>query len=135
MTAPVATAQPIIDALKGALTTAGVALGDGVKPAGATTRYIVAWFDAGTVTDASLRARDGFDVVGTFHCYGQTPEAARFAHRALTGAVLALRGQPVGDRHVLAPEQLTSLPLQRDDDASPPLFDAVCEWRIPTCPA
>jgi hypothetical protein len=33
------------------------------------------------------------------------------------------------------PEQLTSLPLQRDDKLSPPLFDAICEWRFRTSPA
>lgn len=135
MTAPALDAQPLIAALKAALNTAGVALGDGVKPSTTSSRYIVAWFDAGTVSDSSLRSRDGFALVGTFHCYGQTPEAARFAYRALTAAVLAMRGQPVGDRMVLAPEQLTALPLQRDDNLSPALFDAVCEWRIPTCPA
>jgi hypothetical protein len=48
--------------------------------------------------------------------------------------VLGLAGQ---DRRpaVLMPEQLTSLPLQRDDDLNPPLFDAVSEWRIRTTPA
>ena len=135
MTVSVVDAQPVIDALKAALQTAGVALGDGVKPATASSRYIVAWFDAGTVTDSSLRSRDGFSLVGTFHCYGTTPEASRFANRALTAAVLALRGQAIGGRMVLAPEQLTALPLQRDDDLNPALFDAVSEWRIPTCAA
>ena len=135
MTAPAVSPQPVIDALKAALQTVGVALGDGAKPATTSTRYIVAWFDAGTVDDWSLRTRDGFSFVGTFHCYGQTPEAARFAYRALTAAVLALRGQTVGGRMAMAPEQLTSLPLQRDDDLEPPLFDAVCEWRIRTIAA
>ena len=131
----VTSAQPLIDALKAAVTSAGVAFGDGVKPSPATTRYIVAWFDAGSVVDASLKSRDGFTLVGTFHCYGSTPEAARFANKVLTGAVLGLRNQVVGTRTVLAPEQLTSLPLQRDDDLSPALFDAVCEWRFPTTAA
>jgi len=93
----------------------------------------VAWFDAGTVTDASLRARDGFDVVGTFHCYGQTPDAARFAYRALTTAVLSLHGQTVDGRVMWLPEQLTALPLSRDDEVD--LFDAVCEWRFRSSPA
>jgi hypothetical protein len=135
VTATVATAQPIIDALKTAVTTAGMTLGDGKKPTDATTRYIVAWFDAGTVGDSSLLSRDGFSVVGTFHCYGQTPEAARGVYRVLTVAVLGLAGQTLGTRQVLMPEQLTALPLQRDDSLSPALFDAVCEWRIPTSPA
>jgi hypothetical protein len=135
VTIPVATAQPVIDALKAALQTAGVTLGDGVKPVGATSRYIVAWFDAGTIDDRSLASRDGFSLVGTFHCYGSTPEAARFASQALTAAVLGLHRQQIGGRAVLMPEQLTSLPLQRDDNLNPPLFDAVSEWRFRTSPA
>jgi hypothetical protein len=135
VTVPTLDAQPLITALKTALNTAGVALGDGVKPSTTSSRYIVAWFDAGTVEDSSLRSRDGFSLVGTFHCYGTTPEAARFAYDALTAAVLGLRGATVGGRVLLMPEQLTSLPLQRDDKLSPPLFDAICEWRFRTSPA
>jgi hypothetical protein len=135
VTVPTLDAQLLITALKAALNTAGVALGDGVKPSTTSSRYIVAWFDAGTVDDSSLRSRDGFTMVGTFHCYGTTPEAARFAYRALTGAVLSLAGQTLGSRVVWMPEQLTSLPLQRDDNLSPALFDAVCEWRFRTTPA
>ena len=125
-------AQPLIDAVKAAVTAGGVAFGDGAKPAGATTRYIVAWFDAGAVGDDSLATRDGFSIVGTFHCYGQTPEAARFAYRVLTDAVLGLNGATAGSRRLAMPEQLTALPLQRDDDLSPALFDAICEWRFRT---
>ena len=124
--------QPLVSALKAAVEAAGVAFGDGKKPATATTRYIVAFFDGGRVEDSSLASRDGFSVVGTFHCYGQTPDAARFASQKLTAAVLDLRGQTIGDRLLSMPEQLTSLPLQRDDDADPPLFDVVSEWRFAT---
>ena len=127
--------QPLVAALKSAVETAGVAFGDGKKPATATTRYIVAFFDGGTVTDRSLRSRDGWSAVGTLHCYGQTPDAARFAYQALTAAVLGLRGASVGDRVLLMPEQLVSLPLQRDDKADPPLFDQISEWRFRTSPA
>lgn len=128
------TVQPLVDALRTALTGAGIAFGDGRMPNGATTRYIVAWFDDGTVTDRSLLSRDGWSAVGTFHCYGQTPEAARYAYRALTDAALGLHGQTVGGRTVLMPEQLTSLPLSRDDDLDPPLFDQIAEWRFRTTP-
>jgi hypothetical protein len=134
VTAPV-TSQPLIDALDAAVTAAGVAFGDGRKPSDATTRYIVAWFDAGSITDRSLRSRDGFSAVGTFHCYGQTPEAARHAYRVLADVILSLYRAEVGGRVLLMPEQLTSLPLQRDDNLTRPLFDAVCEWRFRTSPA
>lgn len=122
-------------ALEAALATKSVAFGNGKKPAGATTRYIVAWFDAGTVTDVSLRSRDGFSQVGTFHCYGQTVEAAQFAYEALTAAVLGLHLAVIDGRVVQMPEQLTARPIDRDDNLTPSLFDAVCEWRFRTSPA
>lgn len=128
------TVQPIVAALQQALDTSHVALGDGEKPKAASTRYIVGWFEAGSVTDRTMASRDGFSAVATFHCYGQTPDAARFAYAALTTAVLGLFGQTIDGRRLLMPEQLTSLPLQRDDDLNPPLFDAICEWRFRTTP-
>jgi hypothetical protein len=30
------------------------------------------------------------------------------------------------------PEQLSALPLSRDDTATPPLFDLAVEWRLRT---
>lgn len=126
---------PLVAALKAAVEsggTAGVPFGDGRKPSNATTRYIVAWFDAGRVEDSSLRSRDGWSAVGTFHCYGQTPDAARFANARLTSAVLGLVGVTVGSRVLLMPEQVTAVPLQRDDDADPAMFDVISEWRFRT---
>lgn len=135
MTGTAVSAQPLITAIAAAVTAGGVAFGDGVRPGSATTRYVVAWFDAGTIDDRTLTSRDGFAVVGTFHAYGQTPEAARFANSVLTGALLGLHRQAVAGRLVRLPEQLTALPLQRDDNLSPSLFDVVSEWRIRTTPA
>lgn len=126
---------PLVAALKIAVETAGVAFGDGKKPAAATTRYIVAWFDGGRVTDRSLRSRDGWSVTGTFHCYGQTPDAARHADAVLRAAVLGLHGATAGDRVLLMPEQVSTVPLQRDDNLSPALFDVISEWRFATSPA
>ena len=129
---------PLIAALKAAVEAggaSGVPFGDGKKPATATTRYIVAWFDGGRVEDRSLRSRDGWSAVGTFHCYGQTPDAARYANQKLTAAVLSLFGQAVGDRVLLMPEQVSTVPLQRDDDADPAMFDVISEWRFRASPA
>lgn len=120
--------------LRDALAAKSIAFGNGRKPADASTRYIVAWFDAGAVKDRSLRSRDGFSQVGTFHCYGQTVEAAQFAYDALTAAVIALNGATVNGRRLMMPEQLTTLPVQRDDALNPPLFDFVCEWRFGDTP-
>ena len=122
-------------ALSAALAASNVAFGNGKKPATATTRYIVAWFDAGSVSDRSLRSRDGWSQVGTFHCYGQTPEAAQGIYGLLTEAILGLHRTTVDGRVLDMPEQLTALPLQRDDNLSPPLFDFVCEWRFRASPA
>ena len=114
---------------------AGVPFGDGKKPANATTRYIVAWFDGGRVEDSSLRSRDGWSATGTFHSYGQTPDAARFADAKLTASILGLVGSEVGGRLLWMPEQVSSVPLQRDDNLNPPLFDVISEWRFRASPA
>lgn len=132
------TVGPLVAALKTAVESggaSGVPFGDGRKPATVTTRYIVAWFDAGAVDDSSLRSRDGLTITGTFHCYGQTPDAARFANARLTSSVLGLVGVTVGGRVLMMPEQLTAVPLQRDDNADPPMFDVISEWRFRTTPA
>lgn len=126
---------PLVAAIKSAVEAggaSGVPFGDGRKPANATTRYIVAWFDGGRVTDSSLLARDGWSAVGTFHCYGQTPDAARFANTALTSALLSLAGDTVGNRVLALPEQVSAVSLQRDDNLNPALFDVISEWRFPT---
>lgn len=131
-------AGPIVAAVKAAVESggaSGVPFGDGVMPSNATTRYIVAWFDPGRVDDRTLRSRDGWSAVGTFHCYGLTPDAARFANDKLTVAILGLHLQTVGGRVLLMPEQVSTVPLQRDDDADPPVFDAISEWRFRTSPA
>jgi hypothetical protein len=118
--------QPLVLAVKAAVEAAGVAFGDGAKPVVTGSRpWVVAWFDAGQVDDRSLRSRDGWSMVGTFHCLGLTPESARIAARALRGALLGLHLASVGGRTVQMPENVTSLPLQRNDDVNPPLFDVI----------
>lgn len=125
--------QPVVAAVKAAVEALGVAFGDAQKPTALAGRpYVVAWFDAGTVDDRSLLSRDGWSIVGTFHSVGLTPEAARIAARAVRTAVLGLHRTVIGGRGVLMPENLSSLPLQRDDDVNPPIFDQIDEWQIRT---
>ena len=125
--------QPLISAIKAAVESRGVAFGDGRKPTALGTKpWVVAWFDSGVVDNRSMASRDGWSMVGTFHSYGLTVESARIANRALRNAVLDLHGATVGGRTVHMPEHLTSLPMQRDDDTDPPLFDVIDEWRIRT---
>ena len=131
MTAPVVDAQPLIDAIKTAVTAAGVAIAEGRKPTVVAGKpYIVAFFDAGSVEDRSLRSRDGWSMVGSFQCAGLIPESARFAARKLRAAVLGLHGQTFAGRTLQLPSHLGPLPMQRDDDADPPLFIQIDEWRL-----
>jgi hypothetical protein len=136
VTAPVVSAQPLVAAIKAAVEAQGVPLGDGRKPADVGNEpWVVAWFDAGTVSDRTLRSRDGWSVVGVFRCCGLSPEAARVASRALRTALLGLHRATVDGRVLLMPENLASPPMTRDDDVSPPLFVQVDEWRFRTTPA
>lgn len=131
VTAPTVDASPLIDAIKSAVTNAGLAIAEGKKPTVAAGRpYVVAFFDAGTVTDRTLRSRDGWQMYCSFQCAGLTPESARFAVRKLRDAVLALRGTVVAGRTVAMPVHEPALPMQRDDDADPVLFIQIDEWRI-----
>lgn len=132
MTAPVVDAQPIVAAIKAALA-GDVLLGEGVKPKNVGDEpYVVAFFDAGTVGNRSLVSRDGWSLVGTFHASGLTPESARVAVRKLRAAILGLHLTTVGGRTLLMPEHLSGTPMQRDDDADPPLFIQIDEWRFRT---
>lgn len=130
--------QPLVEALKATVEaggSAGVPFGRAKKPATASTRYIVGFFDGGRVEDRSLRSRDGWSTVGTFHCYATNPDGADYAYDRLTASILALHGQTVGDRVLLMPEQLASIPMDRDDKADSPLYDLISEWRFRATPA
>lgn len=102
---------------------------DGTKP------FIVIWPDAGMGAPRTMR-RDEPAAVETWvcHCLGLTPESAAVAVRKLAAAVYALHRTVVGGRLVQWPEQLSAVPLTRDDDADPPLYDFVVEWRFTTSP-
>lgn len=134
MTVAVINAQPFIDAIKAAVT--GVAYAEGRKPTvAAGSPYVVAWFDSGSVTDISLAARDGFEIVATFECYGSAPDSVRFAVRKVRAAVFSLAGQTVGGRLLQMPENVASPSIQRDDDVQPPLWWQPDVWRFRTYPA
>lgn len=132
MTVTIVDAQPLIDAIKTAVTALGVAIDVGRKPAAATTRYIVMWPDGGNVENRSLRSRDGWSTVLAFQCYGLTPEAAGYASRKLREAVFGLHLTVVGGRTVQMPEHQPPPPLSRDDDADPAIFMQYDEFRIRT---
>jgi hypothetical protein len=79
-----------------------------------------------------MKANDGTEETWVCHCFGLTPESAAVAVGKLTTAIYGLYRQTVGGRVVHYPEQLSALPLSRDDTANPPLFDLVVEWRLRT---
>ena len=129
MTAPVVDSQPLIDAIKAALT--GIAYAEGQRPTvAAGLPYVVGWFDNGTVTDRTMQSRDGFELVAVFQCYGYSPDAVRFALHKVRTAVLGLHRAVVGGRTLLMPEHVPPPPMARDDDVSPPLWWQSDEWRF-----
>jgi hypothetical protein len=129
VTAPVVDSAPVVAAIKAAVT--GVVFTDGSKPADVGSKpYIVAFFDAGTVENRSMASRDGWSMVGVFHCSGQSPDSARFAAKKLRVAILGLWGAGAGAHTFRLPEHLTGAPMSRDDDAQPALFVIVDEWRF-----
>lgn len=133
MTTPILSAQPLVDAVISAVQARGVPFGDGVVPTRVGTKpWIVGWFDAGTTDDDSLRGDDGWSIVLTAHCLGLSAEAARIAAAYLTVALRAVYGTTVAGRVVHRPEQLTALPVARDDTQTPVQWDAVVEWRLRT---
>lgn len=102
---------------------------DGTKP------FVVIWPDGGVHSAATMKANDGLSETWVCHCMGLTPESASVAFQKLTTAIYALHRTVVSGRVVQYPENLSSLPLSRDDDVNPPLYDFTTEWRLSTSPA
>lgn len=121
----------LTNAIVPALVADGLAVGVGRKPDGlaAGAPYVVIWPDGGVRSAVTMRANDGLTETWTCHCYGQTAESAQVALRKLTAAIYGLHRTFVDGRLVQYPEQLTALPLSRDDDLNPPLYDLAVEWR------
>ena len=123
----------LTNALTPVLTTAGVAVGIGQKPAVALGKpYVVIWPDSGTRAAVTMNVAHGYEETWTAHCYGTTPESAEVARRKLSDAVYGLWMTTVDGRVVQYPEQLTALPLSVDRDADPDLYDYAVEWRFRT---
>jgi hypothetical protein len=99
---------------------------DGTKP------WVVIWPDSGVRSAATMKANDGYAETWVCHCWGLTEASARVAERKLADAIYALHTDTVGGRLVQFPEQLSAVPLQRDDAADPPLFNLIAEWRLRT---
>lgn len=129
----VVSAQPLVEAIEAAIAAQSLAVGNGEKPAvAAGLPYVVAWFDAGTVGDRSLRSRDGFALTAVFQVYGFDPDSVQGAVPKVRAAVLGLHGTEVDGRRVKMPVNLSSPPMERDDKADPQLWWQVDEWRFRT---
>lgn len=131
MTVPVVDAQPFADAIKAALTIQSIAHAEGRKPAVADgLPYVVWWLDSGTVTNKSMRSRDGFELVAVFQSYGSSVDAVRIAVHKVRVAALSLFGATVAGRTVQMPEHIPPPPMARDDAVQPPLWWQADEWRF-----
>lgn len=120
-------------AVASVLTADGVAVGIGKRPAATGTKpFVVIWPDGGMRSAVTMRANDGLVETWVIHHYGLTEESAAVALRKTTDAIYGLHRQIIGGRLVQWPEQLSALPLSRDDDVDPPLYDLAVEWRIST---
>ena len=137
MTIPVVDAQPYADAIKAALTAQSIAHAEGKKPANvaADHPYIVWWLDPGTITDRTLRSRDGLLLRLVVQHYGLTTDAVRVAVRKGRAAVASLAGAAVAGRVLLVPSHSPAEQMQRDDDVNPPLWWQTDVWSLPTSPA
>lgn len=113
--------------------TVGVPVGVGKQPTRDGTKpWVVIWPDAGVRSAVTMKANDGYAETWVCHCFGLTPDSAAVAARLLTAAIYDLHQDTVGGRLVQFPEQTSAVPLQRDDDADPPLWNYVMEWRLRT---
>jgi hypothetical protein len=84
MTAAVTSpAQPLMAAVRDAVTAAGVPFGDSRAPAREGSKpWIVAWADAGVWVPRTMTG-SAYSTVLTCHCYGLTADSARIAARLL----------------------------------------------------
>lgn len=125
----------LLDNIKAAVEPA-VPLGYGRQPTRVGTKpWVVAWPDAGNVYAATMRWTDGEDLTITFRQYGLTPESAAVADRRVKTACFAQLNTVVDGRRVFAVEQLTAVPLAREDEQDPPVFVYVTEFRFRSTPA
>jgi hypothetical protein len=126
----------LTNAVATTLSAGGLAVGVGKTPTNTGTKpFVVIWPDGGMRESVTMKAGDGLAETWVCHCYGLTAESAAVALTRLNAAIVALHRSEVNGRTVQYPEQLSALPLSRDDDADPPLFDLTVEWRLTTTPA
>jgi hypothetical protein len=126
----------LTDALVDACTAQGVLAKVGDRPADTgSLPFVVIWEYAPVRTAQTMDLGQRETTTLVCHCAGLTEQAARIAEAKLSAAVYSLYRTTVDGRTVAYPEQLAAMPLIRDDDQSPPLYDLAVEWRLRTTPA
>lgn len=122
-----------VDAVTAALTAQGLTVYLGGAPAGQSAPYCVLYPDPGMPVRASLADdRVNFITVVQITCVGTTAEQAlNYADRASSALSAPL---PVTGRTAWRPEHLDGMPVQRDDDVTPPVFYAVGRYRLRSTP-
>ncbi|MFE5514458.1 hypothetical protein ACFQ9J_28385 [Streptomyces sp. NPDC056529] len=136
-TPPVPDVLSHVDAVKAALTAAGLSVFVGGTPAGAWTppdKFAVLHPDAGTAVRESLAdERTTLDCLMQITCVGGDVERALW----VAGRVRRALAKPlaVDGRVCWRPEDLGGPPVQRDDDITPPLYFVPVQYRICSAPA
>ncbi|WP_325594286.1 hypothetical protein [Iamia sp.] len=118
-----------------ALEAAGLQVGRGVAPAGVDPPYVVVHAGGLSVLDGPVSGSHA-DASPTMHvvCVGETADQAEWGRDKAAAALLGI--VTVAGRSRLHPPELeASQPVRRDDDRSPPIFEAVDIYRIHTTPA
>jgi hypothetical protein len=127
----------LIAAVDAALTAEGVPFGDSNRPADLVQDrpYVVGFTDGGMVTDRSLVGRDGVVVSLLLQTYGYTPDSVRVGRKKAIDAVYGLAGTTQGTWRVRVPVHTASLPIEREDKLSPPLYWQTDDFTISLTPA
>ncbi|MEU9415157.1 hypothetical protein [Streptomyces sp. NPDC048272] len=122
-----------MDAIKTALTGAGLAVGDGGAPPAASIPqsgiYAALYFGPGqSVSESLADARTDFAL--DFQVTYVAPTAEKVLWAVQRGRV-ALHGPiAVAGRSAWRPEEQGGPPMDRDDDVSPPLFYLPVQYRL-----
>lgn len=123
-----------VDAVTAALEAVSLTVHLGGAPPSAPPPYCVLYPQPGVPRRASLADdRVDFDTTVQITSVGETAEQAlNYADRSSAAMSAALQ---VTGRVAWRPEALDGLPVQRDDDVTPPVFYAVARYRLRSIPS
>lgn len=111
----------------------GLTVGDG-SGKGLTAPYAVVYADLGGLDGPMGDRYADLDQTVFVHGVGTGPEQAQWVADKARVALLTTAITVTG-RSVMCVEHVTSVPVQRDDDVTPPLYYSVDEYLLSTTPA